>query len=905
MVITRINPNFDTFPTASGDSRRGEWLDGIMDDDQQFCLRWNNHQSTLVSVFDTLLEKGMHVDCTLAAEGQTLKAHKVVLSACSPYFESVLSQQYDKHPIIILKDVKYAELRAMMDYMYRGEVNISQDQLAALLKAAESLQIKGLSDNKPSRPPSRPAQAVPAHPPRAPSPPPQVRDGSIDSREGSVSPTRRRKKARRMSSEIPPVPIPPPNDNAQGNGEDTAPCKEELQRDGVEDLTLDEETDDQPAVAHNDVVRNFQWHMERSQDDLMNSSDSARESQGKPPAVATRRVLRQHVALALLSISIFYYVMLLKRYSSASGNEPLILHYAKTPFPLTRGYFKNIKVKSEDGCKQSNKKKVRKISRKKMVAAVQKRSSQNSTLRHSIVTRSKKVDETTTLAILKTVKSPPPPPVSTTEETKENKKLENKSLKPATPKPSPKVSPKASPDSSPERGERGGKASPYNILPPASARLECAQYKTDKGYRCPKCQRCYNARKNLVRHVTLECGREPQYKCPYCPYSKHRRNELKKHIDKKHPNQPSLELHKDSHLPSALLSLLSVQQAQSQSLVSLVPSCIQVTNIMKPSATKDLAPYPSPLHIPKLPLDTLNSIPENIKAHLLQQAFMQNNNTVTPNIDYKLPIKQDDTESDAEYDDTDDIVLPEESDTFYDSNGGFPGNSGGIHSDDGFETKPDMKGHWKRDGNSSDDASRQFECKHCGKKYRWKSTLRRHENVECGGKAPSHQCPYCSYKAKQRGNLGVHIRKHHNNEWYIYASNKFISLHVCNLLLGGGCSGPEDVSFTRIGGLTWDQWSARLALPFAGMRVPAPSLPPTVGEPSFTCADCGRVYKLKSSLRNHQKWECGKEPQFQCPYCVYRAKQKMHIARHMERMHREVHIKPEQYIKQDNVDACT
>lgn len=65
----------------------GATSEGTMDDDQQFCLRWNNHQSTLVAVFDTLLEKGMHVDCTLAAEGQTLKAHKVVLSACSPYFE--------------------------------------------------------------------------------------------------------------------------------------------------------------------------------------------------------------------------------------------------------------------------------------------------------------------------------------------------------------------------------------------------------------------------------------------------------------------------------------------------------------------------------------------------------------------------------------------------------------------------------------------------------------------------------------------------------------------------------------------------------------------------------------------------------------------------------------------------
>lgn len=52
---------------------------------QQFCLRWNNHQRTLISVFDSLLESGTLVDCTLAAEGQYLKAHKVVLSACSPY----------------------------------------------------------------------------------------------------------------------------------------------------------------------------------------------------------------------------------------------------------------------------------------------------------------------------------------------------------------------------------------------------------------------------------------------------------------------------------------------------------------------------------------------------------------------------------------------------------------------------------------------------------------------------------------------------------------------------------------------------------------------------------------------------------------------------------------------------
>lgn len=54
-----------------------------------------------------------------------------------------------------------------------------------------------------------------------------------------------------------------------------------------------------------------------------------------------------------------------------------------------------------------------------------------------------------------------------------------------------------------------------------------------------------------------------------------------------------------------------------------------------------------------------------------------------------------------------------------------------------------------------------YSCQDCGKQYRWKSTLSRHQLVECGGKEPSHQCFWCSYRAKQRGNLAVHIRKHH------------------------------------------------------------------------------------------------------------------------------------------------
>lgn len=57
---------------------------------------------------------------------------------------------------------------------------------------------------------------------------------------------------------------------------------------------------------------------------------------------------------------------------------------------------------------------------------------------------------------------------------------------------------------------------------------------TPNGYACPNCKKIYNARKNLARHINLECGKEPQYSCPYCDYRNYRRNEIKKHAKNKH-----------------------------------------------------------------------------------------------------------------------------------------------------------------------------------------------------------------------------------------------------------------------------------------------------------------------------------------------------------------------------------
>lgn len=113
---------------------------------QQFCLRWNNYQSNLTCVFDQLLQSESFVDVTLACDGNQIKAHKIVLSACSPYFQSLFFENPCQHPIIIMRDVKWAELKAIVEFMYKGEINVNQDQISPLLAIAEMLQIRGLAE---------------------------------------------------------------------------------------------------------------------------------------------------------------------------------------------------------------------------------------------------------------------------------------------------------------------------------------------------------------------------------------------------------------------------------------------------------------------------------------------------------------------------------------------------------------------------------------------------------------------------------------------------------------------------------------------------------------------------------------------------------------------------------------
>ncbi|XP_023323921.1 broad-complex core protein isoforms 1/2/3/4/5 isoform X7 [Eurytemora carolleeae] len=118
-----------------------------MGTDQRFSLKWNNYQAHLVTAFESLLGESDFVDVTLGVEGRRLSAHKMLLSACSPYFRELLKGNPCQHPIIVLRDIRYDDLHSLLQFMYNGEVNVAQDQLNSFLKSAESLKIRGLTDN--------------------------------------------------------------------------------------------------------------------------------------------------------------------------------------------------------------------------------------------------------------------------------------------------------------------------------------------------------------------------------------------------------------------------------------------------------------------------------------------------------------------------------------------------------------------------------------------------------------------------------------------------------------------------------------------------------------------------------------------------------------------------------------
>jgi len=148
---------------------------------EKFCLKWNDFEANISTAFREIRDDKDFFDVTLACENdEQISAHKVILSACSPFFRNILRRNQHQHPLLYLKGVKYSELLSVLNFMYHGEVNVAQEELNDFLSIAEELRVKGLTQGsgggqqgtkRPKSPPSSNKPIVPsAKRPRPPDP---------------------------------------------------------------------------------------------------------------------------------------------------------------------------------------------------------------------------------------------------------------------------------------------------------------------------------------------------------------------------------------------------------------------------------------------------------------------------------------------------------------------------------------------------------------------------------------------------------------------------------------------------------------------------------------------------------------------------------------------------------------
>ncbi|XP_066969403.1 protein tramtrack, alpha isoform-like isoform X10 [Macrobrachium rosenbergii] len=173
---------------------------GTIMEDGLLSLKWNNHKITFCEILRTLREKSNYTDATIAVEGKFYPVHKLVLSTCSEYFEDIFARTPCKSPVIVLKDVRSQDMDALLDYMYLGEVNVNQNDLASLLKTAECLRIRGLAVPDEENTKSRKAPSDERHD----SPPPKRRRHDETSRPVSPPPSANTKTPTPLPSPVQP-----------------------------------------------------------------------------------------------------------------------------------------------------------------------------------------------------------------------------------------------------------------------------------------------------------------------------------------------------------------------------------------------------------------------------------------------------------------------------------------------------------------------------------------------------------------------------------------------------------------------------------------------------------------------------------------------------------------------------
>jgi hypothetical protein len=106
-------------------------------------MKWKVFSSHLSSSISDLLTGNSFSDVTLVSDDLIqFKAHKCVLSACSPVLKNLLLNNSHSYPLIYLRGVKQKELQSILQFIYLGEARFYVGNMDKFMEAVNDLQIK-------------------------------------------------------------------------------------------------------------------------------------------------------------------------------------------------------------------------------------------------------------------------------------------------------------------------------------------------------------------------------------------------------------------------------------------------------------------------------------------------------------------------------------------------------------------------------------------------------------------------------------------------------------------------------------------------------------------------------------------------------------------------------------------
>ena len=113
-----------------------------MADSDNFCLRLNEFERNVKTSWRELQIEKDFCDVTLACEDKQIQTHKIIISSSSPVLKNILKLNQNPHQLIYLRGVKYKDLQNLISFMYQGEVNVAEKELANFLEVAQDYKLE-------------------------------------------------------------------------------------------------------------------------------------------------------------------------------------------------------------------------------------------------------------------------------------------------------------------------------------------------------------------------------------------------------------------------------------------------------------------------------------------------------------------------------------------------------------------------------------------------------------------------------------------------------------------------------------------------------------------------------------------------------------------------------------------